>query len=110
MKSRIFILLAAALLVNNLNLHGQMKVDSKSISRVVRIANLFDCYGVIFDSSYKVPIIIRDIAGRFTPSETDITIGEKIFVEQYNISNEQNESIKGTPIINDVKKTISEVQ
>lgn len=104
MKRGTIILFAGVLLLNNLTLHSQMRMNSESMSRVVRIADLFDCYGVIFDSTYKVPIVIRDIAGRFTPNETDITAAEKLLITQYNAANQETESRKGTPVINDVKK------
>lgn len=52
-------------------------------AEIIQVDSLFQYYGVIFDSSYSPPILIRNIKDRFTPSINDIIATEQIFVHQY---------------------------
>lgn len=88
-------------LADNKKLCSQTRSDS--LARVIGIDNLFKNYAVLFDCSYDPGIIINDLRGRFTPTEDDIVLAENIFTAQYNETNQATESVKGAPVLGNVK-------
>lgn len=99
-------ILLISLLVNVLkgNCQKYEQVPKSNKSTVIQNKKLFKYYGVIFDSSYEAAIKIKDIVGRFTPTEADISLAEDIFVTQFNLSNSRSPERKNAKSIDNVKE------
>jgi hypothetical protein len=65
-----------------------LKLPSSGNAKIFRNNNLYKCYGIIFDSSYKLEIEVTNLRKRIALNDEDIFLVEKIFVESYTATNQ----------------------